>query len=121
MKIPNIAAWFGAVPEITPAELHDWLANGRRPQVLDARSRLEYAQGTLGQARHAPVTAMPDAVASLTLDPHRPVVMLCLSGHRSRPGTRWLRRHGYEAYSLKGGVMAWRLAGFELEPPVGEP
>jgi rhodanese-related sulfurtransferase len=54
---------------------------------------------------------MPDSMARQNLDREIPVVVLCLSGHRSLPGTRWLRARGYEAYSLRGGLMAWRKAG----------
>jgi rhodanese-related sulfurtransferase len=45
-------------------------------------------------------------------------VVLCLSGHRSLPGTRWLRARGFEAYSLEGGLMAWKKTGFELNQQV---
>ncbi len=47
------------------------------------------------------------------------MVVLCLSGHRSLPGTRWLRARGYEAYSLQGGILAWKKAGYELNPSAG--
>lgn len=109
MKLP----WwlpFGGVPEVSPQELQRWLAEGRPLQLADARTALEYQQGTIAHARHAPVTDMPASIERLNLDPHTPVVMLCLSGHRSVPGTRWLRAHGYEAYSLQGGLMAWKKA-----------
>jgi rhodanese-related sulfurtransferase len=76
---------------------------------------LEYTQGTIANAHHAPLTDMPRSLADLKLDPSIPVVMLCLSGHRSLPGTRWLRARGYEAYSLEGGIMAWRRAGYTLD------
>jgi rhodanese-related sulfurtransferase len=107
----------GKVPEISPGEFHDWLRDGHNVQVVDARTALEYRQGTIGNAVHAPLTEIPHSMERLTLDPSRPVVLLCLSGHRSRPGTRWLRARGYEAYSLQGGVLAWKAAGFSVEKP----
>jgi rhodanese-related sulfurtransferase len=108
---------FGQVAEISPKEFHAWLNDGRNVQVVDARTALEYQQGTIGNAVHAPLTDMPQSMERLALDPSRPVVMLCLSGHRSRPGTRWLQARGYEAYSLRGGVLAWKAAGFSVEKP----
>ncbi len=114
------ALWWlplGTVPEISPETFHQWLSDSRNVQVIDARTAVEYQQGTIGNAVHAPLTEMPGSMERLTLDPSRPVVMLCLSGHRSRPGTRWLRARGYEAYSLQGGVMAWKTAGFSVEKP----
>lgn len=107
----------GRVPEIDPHTLAGWLAQTQPVQLVDARTTLEFKQGTIGRARHAPLTETPQALERLRLDPSQPVVMLCLSGHRSLPGTRWLRARGFAAYSLKGGIMAWRLAHYKLNPP----
>lgn len=109
----------GNVPEVDSQELSRWLAEGRSLQLADARTRMEYDQGSIGEAQYAPLTEMPSSLERLHLDPSKPVVMLCLSGHRSRPGVRWLRTRGYQAYSLKGGVMAWTKKGLPLNPPNG--
>lgn len=103
-----------------PRELQRWLEQGRGVQIVDARTRPEFLQGTIAGAAHAPLSHTPENLAPLNLDRSQPVVVLCLSGHRSRPGTRWLRSRGYEAYSLKGGIAAWRLAGFPLKKPAEE-
>jgi rhodanese-related sulfurtransferase len=120
LKLPTLD-WLpiGKAAEISPDELQRWLAEGRPVEIVDARTLLEYEQGTIGAARHAPLTGLPGSLERLDLDPRRPVVVLCLSGHRSRPGTRWLRRRGYEAYSLKNGILAWRRAGYPLRKPGG--
>ncbi len=118
MKLPSL--WWlpvGRVAEISPEELQRWLQEGRPVQIVDARTGPEYNQGTIGDARHAPLTDMPGVMERMRFDPDQPVVVLCLSGHRSRPGTRWLRAKGIEAYSLKGGVAAWRLKGYGLKKP----
>ncbi len=108
---------FGKVPEVSPQELADWLEEGRPLQLADARTRREYESGSIGEAEHAPVTEMPSSIERLDLSQAQPVVMLCLSGHRSRPGTRWLRARGIQAYSLQGGVSAWVRAGLPLTRP----
>lgn len=108
---------FGKVPEISSADLHQWLQQGRPVQLIDARTDWEYQQGTIHQARFAPLTQMPGSVSVLPFEPDVPVVALCLTGHRSLPAVRWLRSRGYEAYSLEGGVTAWKSAGYPLQPP----
>jgi rhodanese-related sulfurtransferase len=108
---------FGRVPEITPRKLHEWLEAGNPVQLVDSRTTPEYNQGTIRDAQHAPVTSLPHALGRLSLDPDRPVVLLCLTGHRSRPGTRLLHSRGIKAYSLKGGIMAWKNAGYPLTKP----
>ena len=115
MKLPFL--WWlpiGRVPEIEAEKLHGWLEEGKQIQIVDARTTSEFKQGTIGQAQHAPVTGMPGSIERLDFDAQRPVVVLCATGHRSRPGTRWLRARGIQAYSLKGGVMAWKRAGYPL-------
>jgi rhodanese-related sulfurtransferase len=108
----------GNAPRISAQDLKQWLDEGRSLQIIDARTGLEFRQGTIADARHAPLVEMPVSMHSLELHKDTPVVVLCLSGHRSLPGTRWLRVRGYEAYSLEGGLMAWKKAGYELNPPV---
>lgn len=109
---------FGPAPEMTVAELHDLLEHERPLQLIDARTAIEYQQGTIEAARFAPLSGMPGSVRELSLDAEVPVVALCLTGHRSLPAVRWLRSQGYEAYSLQGGVTAWKSAGHPLQEPV---
>ena len=108
----------GSAPKISAQDLKQWLDEGRSLQIVDARTGLEYRQGSIADARHAPLVDMPASLQRLDLQPQVPVVVLCLSGHRSLPGTRWLRARGFEAYSLEGGLMAWKKTGFELNQQV---
>ena len=105
LRLPRL--WWlptGKAPEVSPVDLKRWLDEGRPLQIADARTTVEYRQGTIADARHAPLVEMPGSMQRLELQPGVPVVVLCLSGHRSLPGTRWLRARGYEAYSLQGGI-----------------
>jgi rhodanese-related sulfurtransferase len=118
LRLPRL--WWlpaGRVPEIKAEDLKQWLDEGRPLQLVDARTALEFRQGTIADALHAPLTEMPGSIQRLDLQTGVPVVVLCLSGHRSLPGTRWLRARGYEAYSLQGGILAWKRAGLDLNPP----
>ncbi len=110
----------GKVPEVSVAELQRWLELEHPLQLLDARTGMEYQQGTIGSAVFAPLSETPAVLQRLNLNASQPVVVLCLSGHRSRPGTRWLRTQGIEAYSLRGGITAWKRAGLPLSNPNGK-
>ena len=46
-------------------------------------------------------------------------MFVCLSGARSGMAAMALQRHGFEAYSLDGGMLAWAASGRELEPADG--
>jgi rhodanese-related sulfurtransferase len=107
----------GKAPEIPADQLKKWLEDEKSLQFIDSRTELEYRQGTLQSAKHAPVTGLPGVIDRLDLDPNIPIIVLCLSGHRSLPGTRLLRAKGFEAYSLKGGLTAWKLKGYPVHIP----
>ena len=107
----NIPWWFpfGRVEEIAPDELYDKLLNdGADLQLLDVRSTTEYAASHITKTQNVPISALPKQIDHLKLDPAKPVVAICLSGHRSVPAYRLLKRAGYaRVYSLSGGMLAW--------------
>jgi rhodanese-related sulfurtransferase len=50
------------------------------------------------------------------LDPDRPVVVVCASGHRSKAAARTLGEHGFgRVYDVHGGLHAWRKRGLPVE------
>ncbi len=107
---------FGHVPELTAAELADELRNGRRPQLLDVRTPHEFREGHIKGAVNVPIAQLSHRLDRLKLKPRRPVVAICLSGHRSVPAVRLLRAHGWEDIrQLAGGMRAWRREGLPEE------
>lgn len=107
----NLPWWFpfGRVQEITPRDLQEKLArDGKDLQLLDVRTEVEFGESHIARADNVPIYALPQNLASLNLDPNRPVIAICLSGHRSVPAYRLLKKNGFrEVYSLGGGMLAW--------------
>ena len=101
---------FGAVPELPAAELAELVRGEAPPQVVDVRSALEFASGHIAGALSVPITSFAELLPGLGLDPRRPVVAICLTAHRSIPAVRLLRRGGFDARQLAGGMLAWRAA-----------
>lgn len=106
---------FGRVPELPAVRLARELAATPAPQLLDVRTAAEFRQGRIRGAVSAPITSLAEALPRLGLDRSRKVVAICLSAHRSIPAVRLLRRHGFEAEQLAGGMLAWRAAGLPEE------
>lgn len=80
--------------------------------LLDVRESSEWKSG------HAPA-AVHVALGDIDKAPRRlrqgcPVVVMCASGIRSRTAAKHLRRLGWDAASLSGGIVAWRRAGGEI-------
>lgn len=112
----NLRSWlpFGRVPEIEAAELHIRLQCDNAPQVIDVRTFLEWRSSRISGAHCAPIMHLKTSVASQKLDRSRPVVVICLSAHRSIPAVRYLRSQGYDAYQLRQGMRAWWKAGLPV-------
>src|SRR5918996_6481092 len=102
------------VPSLEPDELAQRLDSGEPIQVLDIRAPDKIARGhvTLGAALG--FTAMPNSrlfalpsLDPLGLDVRRPVAVGCGHGNSSQRTTALLREHGFEAYSVAGGMAQW--------------
>ncbi|WP_026537021.1 rhodanese-like domain-containing protein [Arthrobacter sp. 9MFCol3.1] len=77
--------------------------------LIDVRSAQEWRSGRAPQARYVPLEKLQAGTAGVQKT--RPVIAMCQSGVRSASAARLLAGKGYEAYSLRGGMSAWRQAG----------
>lgn len=97
--------------EILPAELADMIEGGDPVQVLDVRAPQYLAAGKVEaerfhNVRGSRVMNMGDP-AQIGLDRQLPVAVVCAHGNSSVPVTYHLRRFGFTARSLHGGVAEW--------------
>ncbi len=117
MALLSVPWWlpFGTVPEVPAPRLAKDLAAIPPPQLVDVRTEKEFRGGRIPGAISVPITSLPRALPRLRLDPARKVVAICLTAHRSIPAVRLLRREGFDAAQLAGGMLAWRAAGFPEE------
>jgi sodium/bile acid cotransporter 7 len=96
------------VPELTVAEL-EVLQRQRKVLLVDVR-----------EPRERRVSTLPGAISREELEARRVeagdavLVAYCTIGLRSGRYARRLRARGYEAYNLRGSILAWTHAGGEL-------
>ena len=103
--------WLFGLPQTLPWTLRGALDQGPRPQLLDVRTPAEYALFHIPGAVNRP-EALVGEPARLGLDPDRPVVVVCLTGHRSPFVVRKLRERGAtKASNLAWGMLGWLLSG----------
>jgi rhodanese-related sulfurtransferase len=86
--------------------------------VIDVREPDEVAAGHIAGTRHLAMGQL--TAAAETIDRDAPVVFVCRSGSRSGMAAEAFRQAGWEAYNLRGGLLAWVEAGLPLEPEDGE-
>lgn len=111
------------VREIMPWDLHDLLARGAQPLLLDVRELGEFAQAHIAGALNAPRGVLEascdwgydETMPVLASARQRPVVVICRSGNRSILAADVLQQMGYaDVVSLKTGVRGWN----DFEQPV---
>ncbi len=89
------------------AEAKELLSSGAT--LVDVRTPQEWRSGHATPAKHVPLDKLQTTTAGIQKS--RPVIAICQSGMRSASAARILAGKGYEAYSLRGGMGAWRQAG----------
>jgi sulfur-carrier protein adenylyltransferase/sulfurtransferase len=103
-----------AVPAVTPQQLQQWLADDRKPFILDVREPHEWGIANLA---HLGATLIPkgETLARMgELDTAVEIVVHCRSGVRSADVIRLLRTHGFsKLWNLEGGINRWAQ---EIEP-----
>ena len=88
----------------------DWLAAGRRAQLVDVRSATEFATAHLPGAINIPLEQIERRTADL--EASAPVVLVCQAGTRAHLAHALLAESGKELVVLEGGTSAWLRAEY---------
>ncbi len=105
------------VPSVSGGDARELVRGGA--QLVDVREASEWNAGHAPQAVHIPVSQVSSRMNRLKKD--KDIVVVCRSGNRSRSITSMLRKQGYEAFSLSGGMRAWQSADGQVLDRRGRP
>jgi rhodanese-related sulfurtransferase len=111
------------IPEMTVQEVHDHLATGEMPVLLDVRGLDEWDRGHLEGAVHIPRGKLEEEVEGKLPDKSKDVIVYCAGGVRSLLAGQTLKQLGYQnVTSMEGGFGDWEDAGLpaEVPPPPAE-
>jgi rhodanese-related sulfurtransferase len=98
--------------EISAAQAYQEYQQGA--YFLDVRSQAEWDQVHIAKSTLIPLDELPSHLDELPRD--RDIVVVCLSGHRSKEGMTTLQQAGFSRAScMTGGLAAWKAAGYPLE------
>ena len=87
--------------------------------LVDVREPDERAQARPAPSRHIALGDLPARLGELPRD--RTVAFLCRSGTRGATAARAAARHGLRVANVRGGLMAWSVAGLPVASgPEGE-
>jgi rhodanese-related sulfurtransferase len=98
---------------IDAGTLKDMLERGERVTLVDVRREEAHADGSIPgsvnfDAYDALYAGDERAMEGLELPEGERVVTFCNRGTSGAVAAEQLRRRGYEAYSLEGGLEAWK-------------
>ncbi len=88
------------------------LAADPAPFLLDVREQSEFRQARIAGATLIPLGQLQARVKELPTD--REIIVVCASGSRSGSAVNALRKAGYNAVNLDGGMGAWSRAGLPM-------
>jgi rhodanese-related sulfurtransferase len=95
-----------ALKDLSPAELASRLDAGDSLRLVDVRRPYEYRRGHIAAAASVPLGSERRSLRDLPRE--TPVVLICLSGHRSQVAAANLLEMGFGDVShLDGGMLAW--------------
>ncbi len=103
--------------------LRDMLERGERVTVVDVRKEEDHAEWSIPGSVHVDAydalnSGDDGAMEGMELPEGAPVVTVCGRGRSSAVAAEQLRRQGYEALSLEGGMKAWSLVWNTAEVPL---
>ncbi|HYM46405.1 MAG TPA: rhodanese-like domain-containing protein [Solirubrobacteraceae bacterium] len=103
--------------DIDPRQVFDWRAREPELQVIDVREPYEREAGHIAGSRHLELVELSAQAGSIERD--RAVVFYCRVGLRSDMAAQAFRAAGFEAYSMRGGLVRWAQEGLPLAPEDG--
>jgi|ERR1700722_12306553 rhodanese-related sulfurtransferase len=103
--------------DLEPERVQRWLAEDPSLQVIDVREGYERDAGHIAGTRHVELTELSAQAPSIERE--RPVVLYCRVGARSTMAAQALRASGYQAYTMRGGLLRWAQEGRPLSPQDG--
>ncbi len=102
---------------LDPAQVAEWHARDPDLQVVDVREDYEREAGHIAGSRHIELNLLTVQAATLAAD--RPVVFYCRVGSRSDMAAQAFRASGFQAHTMRGGLLRWAQEGHPLAPEDG--
>ena len=95
-------SFFKVIPTITTQELAEKLPTN--PKIVDVRTSSEYRGGHIRQAKNLPLAQ----INNYRGNQEETVYVICQSGMRRKRAVKKLRKAGYSAVNVRGGMNQWR-------------
>jgi rhodanese-related sulfurtransferase len=98
-----------SIPHYSPGEVEEKLSVNRGVFLLDVRTEKEWRQGHIKGAHHIPLHELGRRFSELEKHKSKEIICYCQTGNRSVAAAVRLKRMGYTAASMQGGIGEWNF------------
>jgi rhodanese-related sulfurtransferase len=98
-----------SINQYTPAEAAAKMKNSLNVVFLDVRTKQERAGGSIKGSLHFSLQELRFKINELEKYKGKEIICYCRSGNRSLAAATILKKHGFSAASLRGGIGSWNL------------
>lgn len=110
----GLSGFLFAQQNMQAVEFNQKLKSDKSAVILDVRSPGEYSEGHLDKAVNIDINSTDFESRTSKLDKQKTYYVYCLAGVRSDRAAESLRKRGFKAISLNGGIKAWSSAGYPV-------
>lgn len=102
-----------SIKQYSPAEAFAKVKKERNVVFLDVRTEKERKQNSIKGSFHIPVTDIKDREQELKKFRDAEIICYCHTGSRSLTAASKLKKMGFNASNLSGGMIRWNSVGLK--------
>jgi rhodanese-related sulfurtransferase len=98
---------------LSPEIAVDWM-NHQEAVVIDVRSAPSFLEGHIVGAHNIPGNTLDKKIGTLQKYKDKPLIIVCSMGREAAKVAETLKKQGFRATVLQGGLQGWRAIGLPL-------
>lgn len=102
-----------SIKHYSSQEASQKLKKERNVVLLDVRTDTERKKGSIRGSYHIPITSLATSTNELKKFKDAEIICYCRTGNRSLNAAAKLKKLGFNASNLKGGIIRWNAAGLK--------
>lgn len=99
-----------SISHYTPGQVSEKMKNGQSALLLDVRTDAERRVSSIKGSVHIPLHQIRSKADELQRFKTREIICYCQSGNRSVSAALILKKLGFTAASMRGGIVEWNFS-----------